>query len=134
MPRGLAAEGRDPLGVAERVLGHRAGVTPDVDHDRLAGGPEQLPELAADQADDGVVVEVEQLGLHRAPDEGPEQDRAGGGAAGGPGGGGGGGGGGRGGGGGGGGQGGGGGGETGTPPKKKKRNKTKKKKKKKIKK
>src|SRR4051812_50158549 len=83
MPRGLAAEGRDPLGVAERVLGHRAGVSTDVDQDRLAGGPEQVPELAADQADDGVVVEVEQLGLHRAPDEGPEQDRAGGGAAGG---------------------------------------------------
>ena len=76
VPGGLAPDRLDAVEVAERVLGHRAGVAADLDQERLAAGAQQVGQLGPDDRPDRLVVAVEQLGLGRAADEDPHQHRA----------------------------------------------------------
>ena len=59
----MAADVGDSIEMAEIVLGHRPRMAADPCEERLARGTDQAAQLAADQIGDGLIVEVELLGM-----------------------------------------------------------------------
>ena len=71
----IAADGGDAVEVAEVVLGHRPRMAADPHEERLAGGADQVAQLAFDQLGDRRIVEVELLGMGGAADENAQAGR-----------------------------------------------------------
>src|SRR5262249_59763501 len=63
----------DVLEVADGILRHRAAMAVHLDQDRLRGDPEERAQLAAHARDEGVVVQVDEVGPARPADGRPAE-------------------------------------------------------------